>query len=106
MNGSVTEFGNRVVQLLLVGSDGAVHDLTGRLKSDGGSKLFALKLQSFDAGPGQPQLLVTVVSDEPLETFKMPRPGKADEVFARALKEAQDTGQTIRVSAQYLTLEK
>jgi hypothetical protein len=59
-----------------------------------------LSLPGADSGPSQPQLLVAVLSEAPLQAFKVP--GRADEVFVRALKEARDTGQALKVSARYL----
>jgi len=41
LTGSVAEFGNRHVELLLVGDDGYVRNLTERLKPSGNTKTFS-----------------------------------------------------------------
>jgi eukaryotic-like serine/threonine-protein kinase len=106
ITGMVAEFGDRHVELVLVADDGIVYNLTGRLRSDGDSRSFTLNLSGADPVPAQPQLLLALVSNAPLEALKASRPGTAQEVFARALREARDTGQTLNVSAKYFKLEK
>jgi len=106
ITGTVADFGGRNVHLLLVSDNGAVRDFTGSLKPDGDAKSFALILADGELRPAQPQLLVAIVSNAPLEAFRLPRTGPAAEVFARALDEARDTGQILNVSAWYFKLEK
>jgi len=55
---------------------------------------------------GRPLLLLAVTSSNPIEAWHSPAPGKAEEVFPRALKEARDTGQVLNVAAKYVKLDK
>jgi hypothetical protein len=105
LTGSVADVGDHHVELLLVGEDGIVQNFTGRLSAGEGARSFALDLQPKNPGPGQPQLLIAVVSKAPLAALKPAWPGPADEVFARALAEAHNTGQALDVSAKYFKLE-
>jgi hypothetical protein len=106
LTGSIAGVGNRHVDLLLIAEDGAVHNLTSRLSPGDGDKSFTLDLPRKNSGAGQPQLLFAVASRAPLESLSSGRLGTAEEVFARALKEARDTGQALNVSAKYFKLEK
>ena len=100
----MAEFGDRHVELVLVTDGGAVYKVTDRLRANGDSVSFTLTPPDADAAPGGPQLLI--VTNAPLNAFKPARQGNAAEVFARAFREARDTGQTINVSPKYFKLEK
>jgi serine/threonine-protein kinase len=106
LTGTVAEFGDRTVALVLVTDNGNVLNLTSGLKPDGDSLSFALNPLSDDMTAGQPQLLLAIVSNAPLGALKNDRTGPAAQAFARALKEARDTGQTVNVSPKYFKLEK
>ncbi len=106
LTGTVKEFGNRNVHLLLISDDGLVHDLTGMLKVSGDARSFSLRMERTDAGPPQPQVVIAVVSNKPLEALKLPQPAGAEAVFGAALAEALKSGQALNVSARYFKLEK
>ena len=106
LTGTVAEFGNRNVYLLLVTHDGFVENLTSLLRATGGGTMsFTIGMQK-DPGPGQPELLFAVVSSKPLEALKPAQLGSADQVFAQLIAEALQTGQSLNVSAKYFKLEK
>jgi len=106
LTGTVADFGGRNVDLVLVADDGAVYNLSGKLTANGDAKSFTVSMPPGDAAPGQPQLLFAVVTDKPLAALQSPKPGGADEVFARAVEEARNTGQALNVAAKYFKLEK
>jgi hypothetical protein len=106
LSGFVAEFADRHVELVLVTDSGAVYKVTDRLRANGDSVSFTLAPPDADAAPGGPQLLFAIVTNAPLNAFKPARQGNAAEVFARAFREARDTGQTINVSPKYFKLEK
>jgi hypothetical protein len=106
ISGSVAEFGDHHVHLLLVSGSGAVRDFTDKLRSTGDVKSFTLTLDGGEPGPAQPQILLAIVSDSPLAALRTPSAGPVAEIFARALKEARDSGQILGANAQYLKLEK
>jgi serine/threonine-protein kinase len=106
LTGTITEFGDRNVELLLVSDDGFVHNLTGMLKSMGDTKSFNIRLQKTDSGPAQPQLLIAIADAKPLEALKPAQLASAEQVFAKLLAEALQSGQSLNVSARYFKLEK
>jgi serine/threonine-protein kinase len=108
VKGSVSGFGDRNVELLLVGDDGYVRNLTGLLKSDTAVKTFAMGLTRTNPGPPRPQLLIAVLSSKPLAALKqLPPDGTlAEQVFTQVLAEAAQSGQTLSVNAKYFMLEK
>jgi len=107
LTGSVSEFGNRNVELVVVADDGYVDNLSAWLKPNGNSKTFSIRIKTENPGPRRPQLLFAIVSSKPLEALKLPQRGEAaEQVFAQVLAEALQSGQILNVSAKYFTLEK
>jgi serine/threonine-protein kinase len=107
VKGSVSDSGERTVELLLVGDDGYVRNLTNLLKSDGTVKTFGMTLTRTNPGPPRPQLLMAVGLSKPLAALKLPPDGAlAEQVFTQVLAEAAQAGQLVSVSARYFMLEK
>jgi serine/threonine-protein kinase len=107
LTGTVAEFGNRNVELLLVADDGYVHNLSALLKPNGNVKTFSIGIKKTNPGPPRPQLLFAIVSSKPLDALKLPQLGSpAEQIFAQALAEALQSGQAVNVSAKYFMLEK
>lgn len=111
VSGSVGEFGNRNVELLMVDHEGNVLSLTSLLKGDGDPKSFVINLQRGDAGPARLQLLVALVTSKPLESLKPRQPGSlelgaADQVFARVSDEGMKSGQSVDARIKSFNLEK
>ena len=108
LRGTIAEFGNRHVELLLVQDVGSVRNLKQFLvPSDGNTIKFSFRIGTDDAGPPKPQLLIAVASLMPLAALNLPDDGAAaDQAFAQALTEAAERSQTLNVSAKYFMLEK
>jgi hypothetical protein len=106
LTGSVADFGDRNVDLLLVAEDGSVHKLTSMLRGIGDTKLFSLRMQPTNSGSAQPQLLLAIVSSRALEALRSAEPGTADQVFPQILNEALLTGQGLNVTATYFRSDK
>jgi serine/threonine protein kinase len=107
LTGSISEFGNSNVELLLVADDGYVRNLTALLKPSGDAKTFTIGIRKTNPGPPRPQLLIAVVSSKPLEALRLPSDGSlAEQVFPQVLAEASQSGQTLNVRAKYFMLEK
>src|SRR5215470_3252776 len=68
--GSIAEFGDRQVELVLISDDGVVSKVTEPLKQSGDIKTFSFRLmkENPDSPPGQ--LLFVVASSKPLEALK------------------------------------
>ncbi len=107
LTGSIAEFGDRHVELLLVGDDGYVSYATKLLRSTGGTKTFSFRPRQDKPGPPQPQLLFAIASSKPLETLKLlPDGSRAEQVFAQVLAEMLRSGQTLNVAWKLFMLEK
>ena len=105
--GSISDSGDHDIELLLVGDDGYVRNLTDMLKSDGAVKTLGMILTRTNPGPPRPQLFMAVGLSKPLAALKLPADGAlAEQVFPQVLAEAAQTGQLVSVSAKYLMLEK
>jgi hypothetical protein len=105
--GSITEFGDRPVELLLITDDGVVSKVTEPLKQSGDIKTFSFRLVKENPDSPAGQLLFVVASSKPLEALKLPPSGSpAERVFTRALAEKLQTRQTVNVSWKYFRLVK
>jgi eukaryotic-like serine/threonine-protein kinase len=104
LTGTVQAGGNRSVQLLLVSDEGAVQDLSGLLKRAGETYTFNLRMQRTGAPGAQPQLLLAVSSERPLETIKGAQ-SQAEQLFPLAGVEVARTGQSVGATVRYFKLE-
>src|SRR5262249_22981844 len=78
---SVGSFGGENLELLLVGADGRVEKLSSHVTPSGQT--------------AQPQLLVALVSDLPIEALKPAVLDKADRLFGVILAETQQTSNIV-----------
>lgn len=105
--GTVSGFGNRNIELLLVSDDGMVQSLSNMLKAGGDGKTFNIRMQRSDDSGSQPQLLLAVSSAQPLDALKAAaQPRSADQVFPQVLAEAAQKGQVLNASSKYFRLDK
>jgi hypothetical protein len=108
LRGTIAEFANRHVELLLVQDVGSVLNRKQFLvPSDGNTIKFSFQIGKNGPSPPRPQLLIAVASSMPLATLNLPDDGAAaEQVFTRALTEAAERRQTLDVSVKYFMLEK
>jgi eukaryotic-like serine/threonine-protein kinase len=107
ITGSIAEFGDRPVELVMITDDGLVSKLPEPPKSSGDIKTFSFKLAKESAVSPPGQLLFAIASSKPLEALNLPPDGSpAAQVFTRALAQKLRTGQAINVSWKYFRLEK
>src|SRR5262249_6251605 len=105
-SGSVAEFGDRPVAVLLITDDGYVLSATEHLKPAGNAKSFTLKLGKT-AGPPRPQLVFAIASSKPLEALNVPPDAsRAAQVFPRVIAEASQRNLPLSVRAKYFVLQK
>jgi eukaryotic-like serine/threonine-protein kinase len=104
LTGSVAEFGDRHVELLLIADDGYVLNATARLRAAGQTMTFSLELGKTP-GPPVPQLVFAIASSKPLEALKLPPDARAEQVFPQVLTEASQRGLTLNVSVKYFMLQ-
>jgi hypothetical protein len=105
LTGTVADFGSRLA-LLLVADDGSVRNLTNVLRTMGNTKSFSVEVQSSGSERAQPNLLLAIAENKPLDALTRAPLGTADQVFAQLLVEAQRDGQTFSVGAKFFTVEK
>ncbi|MEW6643203.1 MAG: protein kinase [Pseudomonadota bacterium] len=101
LTGTIENFANRVVELLLVSDRGDVQNMSYLLKPGTDSLSFALPMPR---GAG-PQLVLAVASPRVLDSLRQPRPMAADTFFLQAASEAQRSNLTIAAAARYVVLK-
>ncbi|QIG92904.1 serine/threonine-protein kinase [Bradyrhizobium sp. 6(2017)] len=100
LNGTIENFANRVVELLMVSDRGEVQSLSYLLKPGIDSLSFALPM----ARSTGPQLLLVVAAPRVLDSLRQPRPMAADTFFLQAISEAQRGNVTLTAAARYVML--
>ena len=103
LSGTVENFANRVVELLLVSDSGEVQNLSYLLKPGTDSLSFSIGMQRSGSSTG-PQLIMAVTTARVIDSLRQPRPMAADTFFLQALSEAQRNNLTIATAARYVRL--
>lgn len=105
--GTVENFANRVVELLLIGDDGQVQNMSYLLRPGTDSLSFSIELPRSDSPKSNvPQLLMAVATPRVLDSLRQPVPTPADQFFLQALSEAQRANIAMNASARYFTTQK
>ncbi|MBS0529540.1 MAG: serine/threonine protein kinase, partial [Proteobacteria bacterium] len=105
LSGTVENFSNRTIKLLLITDNGQVQDLSPLLKPGTDSMSFSIGLQR-NQPDAAPQLLMAVASTNPMQSLSIPQPVAADILFPQALQEAKAVNSTITATARFFKLEK
>ncbi|MBB4365870.1 serine/threonine-protein kinase [Bradyrhizobium sp. CIR18] len=100
LNGTIENFANRVVELLVVSDGGEVQSLSYLLKPGIDSLSFSLPVPRASG----PQLILAVATPQVLDSLRQPRPTAADTFFLQALSDAQRNHVTITAAARYVML--
>ncbi|MBR1220430.1 serine/threonine protein kinase [Bradyrhizobium sp. U87765 SZCCT0131] len=101
LSGTIENFANRVVELLLVTDRGEVQNMSYLLKPGTDSLSFALPMPR---GSG-PQLVLAVAAPRVLDSLRQPRATAADTFFLQAASEAQRANLTLSATARYVMLK-
>jgi len=104
LSGTIENFANRVVELLLVSDGGQVQNLSYLLKPGTDSLSFSVEIRRSGGGGG-PQLLMAVATPQVLDSLRQPNPIAADTFFVQAISEAQRTNVAITTAARYFSLK-
>jgi serine/threonine-protein kinase len=104
LSGTIENFANRVVELLLVSDAGEVQSLSYLLKPGIDSLSFSIGMQRASGGDG-PQLVMAVATPQVLDSLRRPKPMAADSFFLQALSEAQRNNVAITTAARYFRLK-
>jgi hypothetical protein len=104
LSGTIENFANRIVELLLVSDTGVVQSLSYLLKPGIDSQSFSIGMQRGSGGDG-PQLLMAVATPQLLDSLRPPKPMAADSFFLLALSEAQRKNVAITAAARYFRLK-
>jgi serine/threonine protein kinase len=100
LTGTIENFANRVVELLLVSDRGEVQSLSYLLKPGLDSLSFTVPM----ARATGPQLLLVVATPQVVDSLRQPRPMAADTFFLQAMSEVQRVNMTITAAARYVLL--
>ncbi len=107
LNGTVDRFGSRNIELLLVSDTGTVQNISNLLKQGIDAKSFNIGMQHRgDAAGSLPQLLVAIVTPQPLRVLQITQPTGADQLFPGIWAEATQTKQVLGVTAKYFRLDR
>ena len=101
MNGSVDRYGNRDIQVLLVGPRGSINPIM--LKDGIDAKTFTVKLPAF-SDRSEPVLLMAVAGGPGLRNMRFDR--RAEEFFSDILKETGGTNDAPSVAVRYFRIER
>jgi serine/threonine protein kinase len=104
LSGTIENFANRVVELLLVSDTGEVQSLSYLLKPGIDSLSFSIGMQRNSGGDG-PQLVMAVATPQVLDSLRRPKPMAADSFFLQALSDAQRNNVAITAAARYFRLK-
>jgi serine/threonine-protein kinase len=104
LSGTIENFANRVVELLLVSDSGEVQSLSYLLKPGTDSLSFSIGLQRSGAVDA-PQLVMAVATPQVLESLRRTKPMAADTFFLQAVSEAQRNNVPIASAARYFRLK-
>jgi len=108
ITGSIENFANRVVELLMISEDGQVQNLSYYLQPGTDALSFSIEIKRSEESLGSsvPQLIMAVTTPRVLDSLRQPRPTPADQFFLQVLNEAQRSNMTINASARYITIQK
>lgn len=114
LTGAVGSLVHKYIELLLVGDDGTVQNVSRALSSDcskgcaptGARFEFDIALPRGSRAEGQPQLLLAIASSDPLVSAKVSTPTPADQVFTRILVEAARRAQPLAGAVKYFKIER
>jgi serine/threonine protein kinase len=104
--GSIENFANRVVELLLISDNGLVQNMSYLLKPGTDALSFAIDIPRSDEASGTSQLVMAVATPRVLDSLRQPAPTPADQFFLQALAEAQRANITIGASARHFVIQK
>ena len=107
LSGVIDRYGTRNVELILVSDLGIAQNLSNLLKQGIDAKTFSIGMRRTDGVTGpQPQLLIAVASQTPVDALRQTQIPDADQYFAQALIEAAHTGNQLSATARYFILDK
>jgi serine/threonine protein kinase len=104
--GSIENFANRVVELLLISDNGLVQNMSYLLKPGTDALSFAIDIPRSDEASGTSQLVMAVATPRVLDSLRQPVPTPADQFFLQALAEAQRANIAIGASARHFIIQK
>jgi len=102
LSGTVENFANRVLELLLVSDGGEVQNLSYLLKPGTDAVSFSIPIQRRGEGP---QLVMAVTTPQVIDALRQPKPMAADTFFLQALSETQRRSLAIAAAGRYVRLK-
>lgn len=103
LTGTIENFSNGVLELLLITDSGQVRSLSNLLKPSLDSMSFSIGLQIGDNSV-RPQLLLALTFSQSISLLKQPQLGTADDFFSRLLSEIGRNNVTVVSAVRYFKL--
>jgi Protein kinase domain len=105
--GTIENFADRKVELLLITESGMVYNQSQRLQPGLDALSFSIDLPrgTNSAGTKVPQLVLAVASTRAVTSLHPPAPSPAQPLFEQVLSDARSSATTISASARYVTVE-
>ncbi len=103
LSGTIENFANGALELLLVTDGGQIRNLSSLLKPGLDSMSFSIGMQSGDNSV-RPQLLLALTFSQSLSFLKQPQLGTADEFFNKLLSEVRRNNVTVASAVRYFKL--
>ncbi len=104
LNGSVEAGGGQNLDVVLIGDDGLVYNLSSFAKREGGKVIFNLKLEST-GGSARPQTVLALVTKEALPALSGPNPSPASEFFANLKLDLARQSGKLGLGIKYFRIE-
>ena len=104
LNGSVEAGGGQNLDVVLIGDDGLVYNLSSFAKREGGKVIFNLTLEST-GGSARPQTVLALVTKEALPALSGPNPSPASEFFANLKLDLARQSGKLGLGIKYFRIE-
>jgi serine/threonine-protein kinase len=106
LTGTLAEFGTRTLAFLYISDTGTVHNLTSLLRPEGDTRRFKIPLPRAGSPGTQPELLIALASDKPLDALRPAGSLDAAAYFPPLLSEAQEKHAAVGATAVFFKLER
>ena len=101
--GTVSTIRDRQLEVLLVGDDGFVQNVTGLLRATN-QRSFNIRMERPVSASPKPQLLIALATTKPAASLKLAKPAHADQLFPAIFNELTDVGIGAGVAIQYIVV--
>jgi eukaryotic-like serine/threonine-protein kinase len=102
---SISGIGTRNIEVLLIGEDGTVRNVTNQIKREREAIILDARLDEPDRKPGTQTLLLGIISQNKLSTLSSGAKLAPAALYAAIAEEVEKTGQTVAVQQAMIRFE-